>query len=287
MNLTGKTRVLGIFGDPVAHSLSPLMQNQALEAAGFDAVYVPFHVRPDKLEQAVEGVRALALLGVNVTIPHKEKIGAYLDEIDEDAKLIGAINTVVSREGRLKGYNTDGLGLIRSLSEDLEFDPRGKRILILGAGGACRAALVSLSRAGAASISIANRTKARAEELSREFGAVFAETDYLSMGLCQEDLSIAVEGVDLVLNTTSIGLKGEVFEDFPWDKMSKETSIYDMVYKPGKTPLVNEAIKKGYLAADGLGMLAGQGEEAFYLWTGDRPEAGLMKACLLSETQGK
>lgn len=135
VKLTGKTRVLGIFGDPVAHSLSPVMQNQALQQAGIDAVYVPFHVTAEQLPQAVASIRSLGLWGVNVTVPHKEAVFPLLDDIDPAARLIGAVNTIVNRNGRLIGYNTDGLGFLRSLAEDLHFSPDGRRILLLGAGG--------------------------------------------------------------------------------------------------------------------------------------------------------
>lgn len=143
MKLTGSTKVLGIFGDPVAHSRSPHMQTAALTAAGIDAVYVPFHVSAERLQDAVRSIVALELHGVNLTIPHKEAVCALLDELDEDARLIGAVNTVVRCKDRLVGYNTDAPGLLNALRDDLQFDPEGRRVLVLGAGGAARAAFVA------------------------------------------------------------------------------------------------------------------------------------------------
>ncbi len=286
MPLTGKTRVLGIFGDPVAHSLSPLMQNQALQQAGIDAVYVPFHVSAEQLPQAVEAIRCLKLWGVNVTVPHKEAVCGLLDELDPTARLIGAVNTIVHQQGRLIGYNTDGCGFLRALAEDLHFFAPGRRILLMGAGGACRAALVSLAQEGAAWIGLANRTRSRAEALAKEFSVIFPHLRLETFGLEAEELRRATEHLDLLVNTTAIGLKGEAFADLPWTNLQADLAIYDMVYSRTGTPLVQEARRRGHRASDGLGMLAGQGEKAFSLWSGKQPLAGLMKRCLLDALAG-
>ncbi len=284
MKLKGSTRVLGIFGDPVAHSLSPAMQNEALRQAGIDAVYVPFHVPPTRLPEAVAALRALNLWGVNVTVPHKEAVLPLLDEVDPEARLIGAVNTIVNRNGRLIGYNTDGLGFLRSLAEDLGFAPGGKKVLLIGAGGACRAGAVTLARAGVAALTIANRTPARAEGLAKEFSEVFKGTRFATRGMEPADLDEAVQGVDLVVNTSAIGLRGDTFAYFPWPMLSAEALLYDMVYARGGTSWVKEGRQRGFRSADGLGMLAGQGAEAFRLWTGSLPPSGVMKARLLAET---
>jgi len=286
VKVSGKTRVLGIFGDPVAHSMSPLMQNQAFQQAGIDAVYVPYHVRAEQLPQAVAAIRALGLWGVNVTVPHKEAVCSLLDEIDPAARMIGAVNTIVNRQGRLIGYNTDGMGFLRSLAEDLQFHCEGKRILLLGAGGACRAALVALARAGASHIGIANRSRSRAEALVGEFSRIFPGVGFADYGIGNEELLRAVQRVDLLANTSSVGLKGEPFADLPWSGLGENVAVYDMVYSKAGTPLVQEALRRGHRASGGLGMLAGQGEEAFALWTGHRPLAGLMKRCLHEELTG-
>ncbi len=276
MSLTGKTGVLGIFGDPVAHSLSPSMQNRALREAGIDAVYVPFQVPAGELARAVAALPALGIRGVNVTVPHKEAVVALLDEVDPAARRMGAVNTIVNRRGRLVGYNTDGTGFLKALAEDLHFSATDGRILLLGAGGACRAALVSLALAGAAWIGLANRTRARAEALAQEFDGAFADTRIEVLDLSGRALSAPLRQVDLLVNTTAVGLQGEQFDALPWDDLRPAAAVYDMVYRQNGTPLVKEALKRGHRAADGIGMLAGQGEEAFYLWFGQRPPAGMM-----------
>jgi len=282
MKISGTTRIIGIFGDPVKHSLSPLMHNEALARIGYDAVYIPFHVRSDDLPKAVESIRILDLLGVNLTVPHKERGCALLDEIDDEARLIGAVNTVVNRQGRLIGYNTDGVGFLRSLAEDLEINPAGRRILLLGAGGACRAALVALARAGAGSIVVANRTPERATALVAEFQPVFSGTSFASCSLTKEALAAHLPGVDLLVNTSALGLGGEPLSSLPWEKLPVFAAVYDMVYGFEPTPLLREAVARGHAGADGLGMLAAQGEEGFRLWTGRTPPSGVMKERLLA-----
>ena len=278
--ISGKTRVYGILGDPVSHSLSPVMQNMAMKAAGLDAVYLPFHVTPQDLSAAVEGLRALRVGGVNITLPHKQQIIHLLDRVDADATLIGAVNTVVRYEAELIGFNTDGLGFIRSLQEDVGFVPAGKRVLLLGAGGACRAAAVALLRSGVNNLSIVNRNKARAEQLIERISAVFPAQRIRAHGFGDAGYLNDLERADLVVNTTSIGLKGEEISFCPLAKVKASASIYDMVYSLAETPFVRVAKARGLVAADGLGMLAGQGEEAFYKWFDFRPQNGLMKTCL-------
>jgi shikimate dehydrogenase len=175
---------------------------------------------------------------------------------------------------------------LRSLAEDLHFAARGKRVLLLGAGGACRAALVALCRAGVSRIGIANRTRSRAEGLVGEFAGIFAETRLEPFGLDPDQLKLAADGVDLLVNTSAVGLKGESFGGLPWEELAPGTAVYDMVYAPQQTPLVREAVRRGLRAAGGLGMLVCQGEEAFSLWTGKNPPAGLMKNALQGEMTG-
>ena len=282
--VSGATRILGIFGDPVSHSLSPAMQNAALERAGIDAVYVPFHVRPTDLPTAVAALRACHIWGVNVTIPHKEAILSHLDALDETARLIGAVNTVVNRDGRLTGYNTDGVGLLRSLAEDFGFVPEGGRILLLGAGGACRAAMVALAAAGARWIGVANRTESRARQLVEIFAHEFAGTSFACLPFLPSALEPVLPAIDLVINTTSVGLHGESFPDFPWQALQAVVPVYDMVYTLSGTPLLQQAVARGHRTADGRGMLAAQGEEAFALWTGQQPQSGLMRRVVMAES---
>ena len=210
MKITGETKVIGIFGYPISHTLSPLIQNAALEALGLNYIYIPFEVKPNNLESAVKGMQALGLAGVNVTVPYKEAVIPFLDEIDIDAELIGAVNTIVNKNGRLKGYNTDSPGYIRSLHEDAGFAPKGKTILVIGAGGAARGIIAGLFLNGASEIIIANRTIEKAEEIrlnyaercrSKHIQIKTASLSYL------KDPQI-LSSVDLIVNTTSMGLEG-------------------------------------------------------------------------------
>lgn len=280
MRLNGRTSVVGIFGDPVAHSLSPRMQNAAIEAANLDAVFVPFHVTATQLCDAVAGMRALAIRGVNLTIPHKEAACRLVDELDAQAKLIGAINTIVNDGGRLRGLNTDAPGLLKALETDLGVDVGGRRVLLAGAGGACRAALVACAQAGAAWIGIANRTRERALLLMDELAPQFPGTAFAVYPLSPALTKTCPQSVDLLINTSAVGLKGEDF-GFPLtDCVAPGGAVYDMVYGASATPLVEDARHKGLAAADGLGMLAAQGEAAFRAWFGSPPPAGVMRRAL-------
>lgn len=278
--VTGKTAVYGILGDPVAHSLSPVMQNDTFVAIGMDAVFVPFRVQPDHLVQAVNGLRALNIQGVNVTIPHKEAVCSLLDEVDDAAQLIGAVNTIVNRQGRLIGYNTDGIGLIRSLQVDLNFNFSPlTRVVVLGAGGAARAAIVALAQQHVQHICIVNRTVERAQELVERYDSVFPDTTFDALSFDSDTLLHFFEKCELIVNSTSIGLSGESFNVVSWSNLKKECAVYDMVYSRQGTPLIHDAQAAGFRACSGLGMLAAQGEEAFRLWTGKSP-GGAMRLAL-------
>lgn len=276
----GTTAVYGILGDPIAHSLSPVMQNGAFSAHGMDAVFIPFRVDPNSLGQAVAGLRALNIQGVNVTIPHKEAVCPFLDDVDDAAQLIGAVNTIVNQQGRLVGYNTDGIGLIHSLQTDLDFvcSPTTS-VVVFGAGGAARAAVVALAQQQVNHICIVNRTLSRAQQLVDLYRPHFAATEFTVATLDRTALISTLGKCELIINSTSIGLSGESFNVVPWLDLKKGCVVYDMVYSPKGTPLVREAEAAGYKACYGLGMLAAQGEEAFRLWTG-KSSRGVMRAAL-------
>jgi len=277
--IKGTTEVYGILGDPISHSLSPVMQNHAFISCGMDAVFIPFRVKPEALPQAVESLRALNVRGVNVTIPHKETVCSLLDDVDDAAKLIGAVNTIVNRQGRLVGYNTDGIGFIRSLKADLGFVCTSMtRVVLLGAGGAARAAVVALAQQGVAHICIVNRTQERAQELVDRYQQAFPDTVFSSAPFDENVLSSFFEKCELIINSTSIGLSGESFNVVSWSNVSKNCVVYDMVYSPVGTPLVRDAIAAGFNACYGLGMLAAQGEEAFKLWTGKQLDGTMRNA---------
>jgi len=284
LEISGKTKLVGIFGDPVDHTISPAMQNAAFEALGLDMAYIPFHVRKSPaydLKAAVNAVRALNMRGVNVTIPHKEKVLKYLDEVDPDAKAAGAVNTIVNRNGKLVGYNTDGPGYLLSLKEDIGFTVRGKRIVILGAGGAARAILRSALEKRPASIVVANRTLKRAEDLIREFEASYPVV-MKAVGLLDSAIAQDLNNASLVVNTTSIGMKGTGAPDVPLEALPRGSIVSDIVYVPLETAFLNAAKARGLRVHYGLSMLVRQGALTFELWTGKKAPVEVMQRAALA-----
>lgn len=277
--ITGNTKVLGIFGYPVKHTLSPLMQNAALEAAGLDYLYMPFEVRPDQLESAVTGIKALGISGVNVTIPHKEKIIPFLDEITDEARLIGSVNTIENRNGKLIGHNTDSRGYILSLREDAAFDPKGKKVLIIGAGGAARGIISGLAMNGAAGISISNRTMEKGERLTHEFADKFKDTIFKALPLSSLRNPQTLSSLDLIVNTTSADMEGSQL-DVEFRHTPSSILISDIVYKPSITPFLKMAQEAGRKTVGGLGMLLYQGAISFEIWTAVKVPIDVMRRAL-------
>ncbi|MFA6822244.1 MAG: shikimate dehydrogenase [Geobacter sp.] len=280
--IQGTTRVYGIIGWPVAHSRSPQMQNAAFQALGMDCVFVPFAVPPSQLAEAVQGLRCLGVAGWNVTIPHKSAIMPFLDQLSPAAVRAGAVNTVCNQEGCLIGYNTDGAGLLISLERDLDCPVAGKRIVVLGAGGAARGAVAALAEAGTAAITVVNRTLATASQLAAELQLHRSSTSVIAAA----DFSMLPQllpETDLLINATSLGLHGEEIAGLDLALLPAAAKVYDMVYGASSTPLVSSAQRRGLQACDGLGMLAAQGELAFCHWTGVTPPAGLMPMALQQE----
>jgi shikimate dehydrogenase len=275
--LSGKTRVFCVLGHPVGHSLSPAMQNAALRDMGVDGVYVPFDVAPENLAEAVRGLRALGAGGVNCTIPHKEALLRLLDEIDEEASLIGAVNTIVFRKERTVGYNTDAPGFLAALRAE-GFAPEGKRAVVLGAGGSARAVTVALARLGAP-VTIANRTEARARELAEELAAKIPRSRISAMGQDEETLRLELARAELLVNTTSVGMSPRVEEmpPVPESAFRPGLFVYDLIYNPLETRLLRSAAERGARVANGAGMLAQQGALALELWTGQPAPARLME----------
>jgi shikimate dehydrogenase len=286
MEIRGKTRVLGIIGWPVGHSLSPPMQNAAIDALGLDYVYVPFPVAPEFLGAAVEGLRRLGVWGCNVTIPHKTAVIPFLDRITREAELAGAVNTVYRDGTLLVGHNTDGIGFLASLRQDLNRDPAGATVLLLGAGGAARGALAVLAASGAARVIIANRTLERGRALVDRFGALFGSVRFDVSSLEAGELSRCLRCADILVNTTSVGMDGTTFDGLSLGEMRPDGAVYDMVYVPAEPPLLTAAREHGLACANGAGMLAGQGEAAFALWTGHDAPRNVMKRKLFEVLSG-
>lgn len=259
---TGSTRAAFILGHPVAHSRSPAMQNAAFAAAGIDARYLALDVAPDGLAAALSGLKATSALGCNVTIPHKEAALALVDELDPSARAAGAVNTVVFRDGRAIGHNTDGAGAVDALREHGVKLP-GSRVLVVGAGGAARGVAHALKAAGA-DVTVTNRTPGRAAALG------FPTIPW-------ERIPDVMRNVDLLVNATSLGMKGERVPA-PLDKMMPGSAVFDCVY--GDTPLLRDARERGLHAVPGDAMLLHQGARAFTLWTGKPAPVHVMKQAL-------
>ena len=269
VRITGKTKITGIFGYPIEHTLSPAMHNAAFKALGLDYCYVPFLVRPEHLQDAVKSIRSLNLCGVNVTIPYKEKVIPLLDEIHDEASLVGAVNTIVNRNGKLIGYNTDGKGFIQSLVES-GISPTDKDILIIGAGGASRTISYYLCQQSK-SVAIYNRTYERAKKLVRELKKLYQNV------FLQETIS-HVENFHIIINATPLGLKNKDPSPLDTSLLKNNQIICDLIYK--KTLLLKEASQKGCMTIDGSGMLLWQGMLTFELWTGKKPPAEVMRKAL-------
>lgn len=270
MDITGTTRLLGIIGDPIDHTISPAMQNAAIKANRLDWTYVPIHVKPKDLKLAISAVRAFEMIGVNVTIPHKEKVVKLLDEVEDMARLIGSVNTVLNIDGRLVGYNTDGFGYIDSLREETGFDHRGKNIVILGAGGAARSILFSFlynsTHGLPTSIIIANRTVARAKKLVAEFKKKLKNVPPMK-AVGMDAAAAHLESADIIINTTSLGMMGKGQIDLPLKKLPDNAIVSDIVYRPLETKFLKAAKALGLKTHGGLGMLAHQGALSFEIWT--------------------
>jgi shikimate dehydrogenase len=267
------TILYGVFGDPIRHSRSPIMLNRAFQEADMNAVYAAFHVRPDELGDAVRGIRALGYRGINVTIPHKVEVMQYLDVIDEGARVVGAVNTIVNEDGKLIGYNTDGIGYVRSLKEETGIDLLGKNVLVLGAGGAARGVAYALAKEGAGCIYIANRTKERALELADTISA-FTKT----IGLGLDEISNVVDEVAFVLNTTSAGMHPHTDElPMPVELLREHHLVSDLIYNPRITRFLREAEALGARIHGGLGMFIYQGAYAFEYWTGKPAPVAAMR----------
>ncbi len=271
------TKQLGILGYPLAHSISPAFQQAALDHLGIDARYDSWPTTPQDLPNRVEQLRSDEVMGANVTIPHKESIIPLLDELDQVASAIGGVNTIVNQRGRLKGFNTDAPGFMRGLCEDGAFEPRGTRVVVIGAGGAARAVAYSLAAAEVSFLAIVNRTPERARSLARDLRAAFKDVSLEASGRLEQDTRY-----DLLVNCTSIGTRHSETEGMlpiADDLIRAGALVYDLVYNPSETRLIEAARERGARTVGGLPMLVYQGAEAFRLWTGvDAPVQVMFEA---------
>jgi shikimate dehydrogenase len=265
--MDAQTELYGVIGNPVHHSLSPMIHNGAFRRLGWNAVYLAFEVK--NVEEALRGIRGLGVRGVSVTIPFKTEVLPFLDKIEGLAKKVGAVNTIVNRRGRLIGYNTDCEGALEALEEKM--DLRGKRVVLLGAGGAARAIGFGLAERGVPLI-VVNRSKERGRALSKELGC-----DYLAISSLARMKEGGVEA-DIMINATSLGMYPRDGETpLPKELLKKGMMVMDIVYEPLQTRLLREAKKKGCITVDGLEMLIRQGVAQFEIWTGRRLEIGKIR----------
>ncbi|WP_220607541.1 shikimate dehydrogenase [Methanobrevibacter oralis] len=277
MNIQGSTKIVGLIGQPIEHTFSPPMHNAAFMKLGLDYVYLPFSVNPINLKSAISGAKSLSIQGLNVTIPHKIDVIKYLDELDEIAKLIGAVNTIDFKN--LKGYNTDGIGAIKAIEE--VSNVKNKNVIVAGAGGASRAISFYLAKFGVESLTILNRNVVKAEKLANDIlnsdliGNI--KTDSL------ENISKYLTKSDILINTTPLGMNPslEAVSIANANDMHEDLVVFDAVYNPNETVLLKEAIKAGAKPVYGIKMLLYQGAESFEIWTGKKAPIKAMYESLI------
>lgn len=276
MNIKGSTNIAGLIGHPVEHSFSPPMHNAAFQKLGMDWAYVAFDVETEKLGEAITGAQALNIKGFNVTIPHKIEVMRYLDDLDEVARLIGAVNTIDFKN--LKGYNTDGIGAVKAIEEVGSI--KNKNVVVTGAGGASRAISFYLAKFGASSITILNRNVKKAENLAGDVLASGLTGDVKSGSVSQ--IGNCLNDADILVDTTPLGMDPHT-DDEPIAKaenMHEDLIVFDAVYNPNETVLIKEAIKADAKPVYGIKMLLYQGAESFKIWTGHDAPIDVMEEAL-------
>ncbi|WP_462315598.1 shikimate dehydrogenase [Methanobrevibacter sp.] len=276
MNIKGSTNIVGLIGHPVEHSFSPPMHNAAFKALGMDYAYVAFDVDPSNLESAIDGAKSLNVKGFNVTIPHKIEVMKHLDEIDEVARLIGAVNTIDFKD--MKGYNTDGIGAVRAIEEVTSI--KNSNVVVAGAGGASRAISFYIAKYGADELTILNRNVEKAQNLAQ---------DVLDSGLIANVKAGSVSEIkgyladaDILIDTTPVGMHPNI-DDEPIAKsvdMHEDLVVFDAVYNPNETVLIRQAINAGAKPVYGIKMLLYQGAESFRIWTGREAPVDVMEDAL-------
>src|SRR5438552_12004019 len=279
---------LGVFGDPVVHSLSPQMQNAALKTCKIDMQYACFQISPDELQSALDLIRQLNFVGVNLTTPHKIAASKLIDEIDDKARRVGAINTVKVGNAKLRGYNTDGKGFARAVRQEFAVDLRDLWVMILGAGGAARAIALQCARENCERLVIANRTFATAQKLAEELREYFTGPRVLGpvprlQAIPWEEAAIRfqIAHLDLIVNATPLGLNRSDPSPIPARLLAPHLMVYDTVYRERRTPFVLAAIEVGARTANGLAMLLYQGALAFEIWFEREAPIEAMRKALL------
>ncbi|MEH7178827.1 shikimate dehydrogenase [Neobacillus vireti] len=274
-------KLLAVLGNPIGHSMSPVMLNDVIKVNNIEAYYLPFHVKNDDLPAAIRGLRAIGVLGFNVTIPHKTAIIPLLDEVDKLALSIGAVNTVVNENGRLIGYNTDGYGFLKGLNAYIT-SLSDKKVLVIGAGGAARAIYFTMAKMKPLAIDIANRTIGKAEEL---IAACPFDTSSKALSLVEAGDQLAE--YDVIIQTTMIGMHPKI-EEIPisLEHLNQQSLVCDIIYNPLETQFLKEAREKGATIQNGIDMFVYQGALAFEKWTGIFPDVNRMRENVLLQLGG-
>ena len=270
--ISGKTRLAGLYALPARHSFSPIMHTTAFQATGVDAVYLSFDVQPGRLGESIQAIRDLEMLGVNLSMPHKMEAVKHMDELSQAARLIGAINTIVNQDGKLIGHITDGIGCMESLKQN-KIDIIGKRMTILGAGGAATAIITQAAIDGVADIDVFNIKEDFYQKIEPKLAMIAEETNcqiQLHDLADEKQLADALATSSLLVNATNIGMAPNIDQmPIPDEKvLRKDLAVFDVIYHPGETKLLKAAKATGATAVNGLGMLLFQGAAAFKLWTG-------------------
>ena len=293
----GKTKILGVIGDPIEHTFSPAMHNAGLDALNLNYIYLPFHVKPDRLNECIEGAKSFGIQGLNVTIPHKTNVMKHLDEIDQVASMIGAVNTIQfnfdennesSNQNNetsvtTKGFNTDGYGCVRAIKEKTSIN--NKKVTITGAGGAARAVSFQIASSGIDELSILNRNVSKAESLANDLESNLSEAGIdITINSCEiENLKRELDSSDIFIDTTPIGMYPNV-DDNPIasaDMLHEELVVNDIVYTPMETSLIKEALKANAEVVYGYKMLLYQGIRSFEIWLGREAPVDVMEKALL------
>lgn len=276
--------IYGLIGYPIKHSLSPAMHNAAFKKLKIDALYMLFEKARKDFPAAVRQLKAMNVGGFNVTVPYKEEIIPYLDDLDSPARRIGAVNTVLNRKGRFIGYNTDALGFIASLKEDLDFNPQGKNVFIVGAGGAGRAIGFALAQEKAGALVFCDCLAEKAKRLAKDIQSIFPDCLVSPTASATDDRLLTM---DLLVNASNCGMKNS--DPLPIDPkiLPAGIKLYDIIYNPSPTKLVKASARRRIKAVNGLGMLLGQGTAAFEIWTNKKAPVGLMRRALLRAINGK
>jgi shikimate dehydrogenase len=285
--VTGKTRFVGIIGHPITHTLSPVMHNAAFDAVGLDYCYLPFDVHPRDIGKALAGLGALGCKGLNVTIPHKQAVLPFLHHLSREARLIGAVNTIEFRGSRLIGHNTDGQGFTMAFRREYGVPLKGKRVLLLGAGGAARAVAVQLLVEGVHRLTLTNRTDKKARRLIQDLRKHFPHRKLEVFPLDKRRLAPVVRDVQIIINATSVGMKPIGRSPLPAGLLRPNLIVCDLVYHPPVTALLNEAREAGAKTFNGIGMLLWQGALAFKIWVRKKPPVEAMGRALLKGLRDK